>query len=208
MAIAGRLTPLIRPMRSSADAIVAPVLPAETMRRRLAVAHRLGGPHERRVLLAAHALGRVLVHGDDLGGLDAAAGRRDVAEAVGGPTSTTGMPSSSAARCGAGDDLARRRSPPMASTAIGKHQAVDRSADVDGDAVLVPAAGGAHRVRAAWRRRTAGTALRAGASSCHAPARWLRVFDFDFFFLGTAIVGILSWNSSGRAAAPGDAARP
>ena len=29
VAIAGRLTPLIRPMRSSADAIVAPVLPAE-----------------------------------------------------------------------------------------------------------------------------------------------------------------------------------
>ena len=31
MAIAGRLTPLMRPMRSSADAIVAPVLPAEIM---------------------------------------------------------------------------------------------------------------------------------------------------------------------------------
>ena len=29
MAIAGRLTPLMRPIRSSADAIVAPVLPAE-----------------------------------------------------------------------------------------------------------------------------------------------------------------------------------
>ena len=31
VAIAGRATPLIRPRRRSADAIVAPVLPAETM---------------------------------------------------------------------------------------------------------------------------------------------------------------------------------
>src|SRR5690349_20154494 len=32
-----------------------------------------------------------------------------------------------------------------------------------------------------------GQMLRAGASSCQAAARWLRLFDFDFFFLGTAI---------------------
>ena len=31
-----------------------------------------------------------------------------------------------------------------------------------------------------------GHTLRAGAPSFHAPARWLRVFIFDFFFLGTA----------------------
>ena len=31
VAIAGRLTPFMRPIRSSADAIVAPVLPAETI---------------------------------------------------------------------------------------------------------------------------------------------------------------------------------
>ena len=35
-----------------------------------------------------------------------------------------------------------------------------------------------------------GHTLRAGASSIQAPARRLRVFDFDFFFLGTAIVGL------------------
>ena len=39
-------------------------------RRRLAVAHRLGGAHERGVLLAAHALGGVVVHRDDLGRRD------------------------------------------------------------------------------------------------------------------------------------------
>jgi hypothetical protein len=33
-----------------------------------------------------------------------------------------------------------------------------------------------------------GQVLRDGAASFHAPARWLRVFDFDFFFFGTAIV--------------------
>jgi hypothetical protein len=31
-----------------------------------------------------------------------------------------------------------------------------------------------------------GQMLRAGAASFHAPARWLRVFIFDYFFLGTA----------------------
>ena len=31
-----------------------------------------------------------------------------------------------------------------------------------------------------------GQMLRDGAASFHAPARWLRVFIFDFFFLGTA----------------------
>ena len=38
--------------------MVAPVLPAETMARRLAVADRLGGPDERRVLLACARCGR------------------------------------------------------------------------------------------------------------------------------------------------------
>jgi hypothetical protein len=33
-----------------------------------------------------------------------------------------------------------------------------------------------------------GQVLREGAESFQAPARRLRVFDFDFFFLGTAIV--------------------
>ena len=33
-----------------------------------------------------------------------------------------------------------------------------------------------------------GQSERAGSESRHAPARWLRAFDFDRFFLGTAIV--------------------
>jgi len=37
-----------------------------------------------------------------------------------------------------------------------------------------------------------GQRLRDGASSLQAPARWLRVFIFDFFFFGTA-TSIVSW---------------
>lgn len=37
-----------------------------------------------------------------------------------------------------------------------------------------------------------GQMLRAGASSFHAAARWLRVFIFDFFFFGTATVRLSS----------------
>lgn len=33
-----------------------------------------------------------------------------------------------------------------------------------------------------------GQVLRAGAANGHAAARRLRVFDFDFFFLGTAMM--------------------
>jgi hypothetical protein len=35
-----------------------------------------------------------------------------------------------------------------------------------------------------------GQTLRAGTASFQLPARRLRVFDFDFFFLGTATVGL------------------
>jgi len=35
-----------------------------------------------------------------------------------------------------------------------------------------------------------GQVLRAGALRRHEPARWLCVFIFDFFFFGTATVGL------------------
>ena len=47
--------------------MVAPGVAGRHHGRRLAVADRLGRPHQGRVLLAADAAGRVLVHGDDLG---------------------------------------------------------------------------------------------------------------------------------------------
>ncbi len=70
VAIAGRLTPVMRPMRSSADAIVAPVFPADTIALRTTVAYRFGGPHQRGVLLATNRLGGIVVHVDDLARLD------------------------------------------------------------------------------------------------------------------------------------------
>jgi len=49
-----------------------------------------------------------------------------------------------------------------------------------------------------------GHTLRAGTDSFHAAARWLRDFDFDFFFLGTATAVFLDETSyerlAGRAA--------
>ena len=45
-----------------------------------------------------------------------------------------------------------------------------------------------------------GQVLRAGASSFQADARVLRLFDFDFFFLGTATFGLQRFQASeGRA---------
>ena len=70
VAMAGRATPRMRPIRSRALAMVAPVLPALTMAAARAVADRLGGPDKRRVLLGAHRPARVLVHLDDLPGRD------------------------------------------------------------------------------------------------------------------------------------------
>ena len=74
-------------------------------RRRLAVAHRLGGAHQRRVLLArARPARRVVVHGDDLGRRRSS---RSAASATtsGGPTRTTGIAELVGGRARAGDDL-------------------------------------------------------------------------------------------------------
>ena len=85
---------------------MAPVLPALTIARGPPVAHRLGSPDEGRVLLRPDALGRVVVHLDDLGGVkhlevagvaERAVGRTD--EHDGNPELFDGAP-------GAGDDLA------------------------------------------------------------------------------------------------------
>jgi hypothetical protein len=49
-----------------------------------------------------------------------------------------------------------------------------------------------HTVCGSFAALHLGHTLRDGAASFHAPARWLRVFIFDFFFLGTATV-VLPW---------------
>jgi hypothetical protein len=45
-----------------------------------------------------------------------------------------------------------------------------------------------HTVWGSFADPQRGQRLRDGAASFHEPARWLRVFIFDFFFLGTATV--------------------
>ena len=161
--MAGRATPLMRPMRSSADAMVAPVLPARHHGRRPAVADGLGGPHQRRVLHGADARPGVGVHADDLGGGDhlevaaqAARGRRA------GPPAPPATPSSAAAWRAPSTIAPGALSPPMASTAIGSGSPGElavsgalsgvtrdagRSVDLDGHAAAVPAAVAAHDVR-------------------------------------------------------------
>ena len=137
--------------------------------------------------------------------------QRDVADAVRGPRGRRAR-----RECRAQPPGARRRGSRRGLVAAhgvdgdGQHRAMGtisgdvdgrRSADVDGDAVLVPTAGRAHRVRQLCVA-AARAVLRAGAPRRHAPARWLRVFIFDFFFLGTATVGLhCARNDRGRASA-------
>jgi len=71
VAIAGRATPEMRPIRRSADAIVAPVLPAETIAEARPSLTASAARTSVRVLLRKDAPSRrVLVHPDDLVGLD------------------------------------------------------------------------------------------------------------------------------------------
>ena len=115
----------------------------------------------------------------------------------------------------AGDDLAgagRRPSRRPRWAGIGWLTRLGGSVDVDGLAAVVPAAGAAHDVRAAWSLPQRGQRLRAGASSLQAEARRLRLFDFEVFFFGTAIaeryeasgecVGHSARSSSSSAAQP------
>ena len=108
----------------------------------------------------------------------------------------------SAATVRAGDDRPGAWSPPMASTATGSMAVLRRSADVDGDAVVVPAADG-HTTCGGLALPQRGQRLRAGAFSFQALARRLRVFDLEFFFLGTAIVRFLVLGDGRRATGTG-----
>ena len=192
VAIAGRLTPLIRPIRSSAEAIVAPVLPAEII-----------APRDRREPPRRHGRasspscggrpGGVLVHADDLAGRD----QREVAvDAVetGRADEDDGDARRSTAWCAPARISPGALSPPIASTAIGSigSAGIGRSgSDVDDVAVLVPPARRAHRVRQLGLAAARAQAARRGVE-LPGGSRWLRVFIFDFFFLGTA-----TWSPTG-----------
>ena len=103
----------------------------------------------------------------------------------GGPTRTMGMPAAAAA-CARGEDLAG--GPVAAHRVDGDRQHVSSARQLTSTAtrsLYQPHDG--HTVCGSLAAAQRGQMLRDGAPSFHAPARWLRVFDFDFFFLGTAI---------------------
>ena len=161
VAIAGRFTPEIRPIRSSADAIVAPVLPAEIMA--LALPSRTASAARtsvesflRRTPCAGSSCIPITSDASISSSSMPVRGSRQSRPL--GPTRTTGVPALAArnapATIGPGAS-----SPPMASTAIGSMRgltvSLDRmvvggrsgSADVDDDAVAVPTARTTHGVR-------------------------------------------------------------
>ena len=67
------------------------------------------------------------------------------------------------------------------------------SADVDDDAVSCTSRTMGHTTCGSLAAAQRGQTLRGGCASFHAPARRLRDFDLDFFFLGTATVGLPPW---------------
>ena len=114
--MAGLLTPLIRPMRNSAEAIVAPVLPADTIAD--AVPSRTASAARTSV---ASFFRRTPPAGSSPISItsDAAMRGSPFVSRSSGPTSATSIPSSSAARRAPATISPGALSPPMASTATG-----------------------------------------------------------------------------------------
>src|ERR1700722_2199395 len=155
VAMQGRTTLGSRPMRSSADAMVAPVLPADTMaeafRSRTSSAART---REESFLRRTPPAGSSSM---PMTSVQASNSRPWVSPtSSGGPTKMMPTPCSSEARRAPSTISPGARSPPMASTATGSVASVSglgrsprrlKSVDLDRLAPLVPAAAGADHVR-------------------------------------------------------------
>src|SRR5690606_14623947 len=161
--MAGRATPLMRPMRNSAEAMVAPVLPAETMAdalpSRTASAARTSDESFIERTLAPGSSSMAMTWDASM---TPRSPRMD-ASTSGRPTSTTGTPSSAAARRAPSTMASGAWSPPIASTATGspgrgasaaEPAAAEsltarcrRSVDLDGHPAAVPTAVAADDVR-------------------------------------------------------------
>src|ERR1700733_13736983 len=173
VAMQGRTTPGRRPMRRRADAIVAPVLPADTIAdafpSRTSSAAR---PSDESFLRRTPPAGSSSMA---ITSVQATRSSPFVSPTwSGGPTRTTATPCSSWARRAPSTISAGALSPPMASTATGSVARVSgdgrsprrlKSVDLDGLATLVPAAAGADHVRG-----LGGLAVRAHAARGPAPA--------------------------------------
>ena len=161
----------------------------------LAVAHRLGGPHERGVLHPPHARAGVGAHRDHLGG-------RDHLEVAGERAEHLGL----ARRARPGRRArprrgARRRRSPQAPCPHPSRRAATGSSigrvpsRTSSSGISRRRWPGGRRTSRSSRRRRAGSlvapqrghTLRAGVSSFQALARRLRLFALEVFFLGTAI---------------------
>src|SRR5580692_1704477 len=151
----GRWTPGRRPMRNSAEAMVAPVFPAETMAEafpsRTSSAART---NEESFFFRTLAPGSSSMA---ITSVQATTGRpRGSPMSSGTPTRVTESPNSSTARRAPAMISWGAKSPPIASKAMGRVNSVD----LDGDAALVPTAVGADHVG-----QLRGRALRADATS-------------------------------------------
>ena len=205
----GGLTPLMRPMRSSADAIVAPVLPAETIADALPSRTASAARTSVESFLRRTRRRRVLVHRDDLAGLDQRRGRRvvgrgrrradeDDGDAV--VDGAGGTPATISPGPGRRPWRRPRSAASSAAAAVSSTSTATRS-------LYHPQVG--HTVCGCLALPQRGQMLRAGASSFQAAgAVAARLFDFDFFFLGTAIARWSPRQASRAVArlAPADAA--
>ena len=187
VAMHGRTTPLIRPSRSSARGHDRPGVPRRDRRARLAVAHELGGAHDRGVLLASHGLRGVLVHRDHLGARDERE-PEGVPDQVGRPDEDDGD-AELVHRCpGPRDDVGGR---PVPAHRVERDGQLRPGRQLNRprprrDPCTTRSSG---RPRAAsWPWRSAGrrcAPARAAASSTRAATR---DFAFDVFRFGTAMV--------------------
>src|SRR5665213_3017081 len=147
----GRTTPGSRPMRSSADAIVAPVLPADTMAQALpSRTSSAARTSEESFFCRTLAAGSSPIVMTSLQAKTSSP--RGSPSSSGIPTRMTESPSSSTAARAPATIYLGAKSPPIASRAMGRPNLVD----LYGDATLVPTTVRAHDV-GQFRRRALGT---------------------------------------------------
>src|ERR1700733_14109650 len=210
VAMHGRTTPGRRPMRSRAEAMVAPVLPAETMadalpsRTSSAARTREESFLRRTPPAGSSSMPMTSVHGNSSNPWVSPT-------RSGGPTSTMPTPCCSEARRAPSTISPGARSPPMASTATGSVARISglgrsprrlKSVDLDRLAPLVPAAAGADHVgrlgRLAVRAHAAGRQVQTPG-----PGQVAAALGLGFLLLGDGHEGTPTIDTGGEALSDG-----
>ena len=190
--MAGRATPLMRPMRSSALAMVAPVLPALTMAearpsRTASAARTREESFMRRTLAPASAsMAMTSEAGEDLevagvADLVGSADQQDRHAELGGGLLGPGDDGVGGVVAAHGVDGDREHG----GHGVGRRVGISRRRWPGGRGTSRSCR---TRCGAAWWLRTAGRCCGAAVERVQAEARRLRLLDFDVFFLGTAMV--------------------